>query len=100
MSAIEVRSGRLDWQIDQPQFFIDADLSPHSRVAVCRPRVLEPRVIPKLTWPRNRVERPQHLAGPDIERASLTLGVVVSDNGHAFLQRHPDNDNVLNDNRG
>src|SRR5262249_49193689 len=58
-----------------------------------------PRVVPELAWPGNRVELPQLLAGPRIERASEALRVVVRRHRRALAHRGADDDHVLHDER-
>ena len=55
--------------------------------------------LPNSPGPRNRVERPEQLAGPHVEGAHQPLGVVVRVDGHAFLERRADDDDVLHDGR-
>ena len=63
MAAVEIRCRILDRQIHEAELFVDRDLRPDAGVAVDRPRFLFPRVVAELAGPRNRVERPQQLAG-------------------------------------
>src|SRR5262249_14107067 len=93
--AIEVRSRRLHRQVDYPQLFVHGDLSPDARVAVHAPGIVEPRVVAKFTRPGNRMESPKLFACPYIECADLSLDVVMSDDRHAFLHSHPDDDHIF-----
>src|SRR5262249_30736318 len=97
MSTVEIGGWRFDRQIYESQLFIDADLSPHASVPVCRPRVVQPGLVPKFARSRNRVEGPEQPAGSNIKRSNQTLGVVVGLHRHAFFVCGSDNDHVLND---
>ena len=77
MAAVEVRRRRFHRQVDEAELFVDADLRPDAGVAVDRPRVVLPGVVAELAGTRNRVERPEQLAGAHVERAHQALGVVV-----------------------
>src|SRR5262245_23904042 len=97
MPAVEVGRRRLDRQIHQTRLRVRRDLRPNARVPVERPRILFPRVVAELAWPRNRVELPDLLSGPDIERAGEALRVVVRDDGEAFLEGRADEHHVADD---
>src|SRR5262245_46709574 len=77
MAAIEIRCRRFDRQVHEAELFVDADLGPDAGVAVGRPRFLFPRVVAELARARDGVKGPQQLAGPHVEGAYETLGVVV-----------------------
>src|SRR5262249_19075925 len=87
MAAVVVRRRIFDGEVDEPGFLIDRNLRPDASVAVDRPRFVLPRVVAELAGTWNGVERPEQLAGPDVERAHETLGVVGRRAGHAFLER-------------
>src|SRR5262249_1540326 len=72
---------------------------PHAGVAVDRPRLFFPRVVPELAGTRNGVERPQQLAAPHVPRAHEALGVVVGLDGQAFAERRADEHHVPGDGR-
>ena len=99
MAAVEIRGRRFDRQIDQPGFRIDGDLGPDAGVAVDRPRVVLPGLVAELAGARNRVERPDQLAGAHVERARQPFGVVVRDDREAFLERRADEHHVVDDGR-
>src|SRR5204863_7411278 len=44
---------------------------PHVDAGARAPAVLEPRVVPELAGQRHRVEIPEFLAGPDVERPGV-----------------------------
>src|SRR6185503_707098 len=97
MSAVLIRARVLDRQIDETFFLVHGDAGPYAGVAVERPRVFFPRIVAKLTWTRNRVERPDSLAGAHVECADYALTVVVRDDLRPFLERRSDDDDVLDD---
>ena len=99
MAAVEVGRRRFNGQVNETEFFVDCDLSPHAGVAVCGPRIVLPCIVAELTGSRNRVERPKKFAAFHIKRAHLALAVVVGFDGHAFFHRHADNHNVLHNGR-
>ena len=99
MAAVVIGAGRLNRQIHEPGVFVHSDLRPHADVAVRRPRLLFPRVVAELARPRNRVELPQLLAGPSVERARKAFRIVVSRHRRAFAHRRSDDDHVLDDER-
>src|SRR5262249_19756648 len=99
MAAIQIRRRIFDRQVDEARFLIDGDLRPDAGVAVDRPRFLLPRVGAELARTRNRVERPQQLAGLRVPRAHQALGVVVRLHRQAFAERRADDDRVLGDRR-
>ena len=99
MAAVEVRRRILDRQVDQAELLVDGDLRPHAGVAVLRPRLLLPGVVAEFTRLRDRVERPEQLAGADVPRAHQALGVVVRLHRQAFAERRADDDHVLGDGR-
>ena len=92
VAAVEVGRRRLNRQIHEAEFLVGGDLGPHARVAVHGPRVVFPRVVAEFTGPRNRVERPEQLAGARVEGADQPLGVVVRADGRAFAERRADDD--------
>src|SRR5204863_2271881 len=63
VAAVEVRRRRLDGQVHESAFFVDGDLRPHAGIAVDGPRLVLPGVVAELAGTRNRVERPEQLAG-------------------------------------
>ena len=97
MAAVEVRRRIFDGQVYEARFFVDGDLRPNARVAVDRPRFVFPRVVAELAGLRNRVERPQELAGLHVERAHEPLRVVVRGDRCALAHRRADDHDVLHD---
>src|SRR5262245_32306722 len=87
MAAVKVRRRGLNRQIHEAEFFVDRHLSPDAGVAISRPRIVEPGVIPKLAGLGNRVERPELFARSHIKRPHLALRVVVRRYRHAFFHR-------------
>src|SRR6185436_17888241 len=78
---------------------VDRDLRPDAGVAIHRPRIPFPGVVAEVVGPWNRVERPEQLAGADVEGANEPLGVVVGADGGAFAERRSDDDHILRDRR-
>src|SRR4029079_8250852 len=99
LAAVIIRGRRLDRQVYEPEFLVDADLGPHAGVAVDRPRVVQPGVVAFFTGPGNRVKRPDQLAGARVEGAGQPLAVVAGPDGHSFLHRRTDEDGVADDGR-
>ena len=81
----------------EAELFVDGDLRPHAGVAVGRPRFVFPRVVAELARTRNRVERPQQLAGPHVVGAGQSFRVAVRDDLGAFLECCPDEDDIAGD---
>ena len=99
-AAVEVRARRLDRQVREPELLVDRHLIPDADVAVDRPRIVQPGVVAELAGPRNRVERPQPLAGAHVEAADQPFGVVVRLRRAAFEERRADqHDAVAGDGR-
>ena len=86
MAAVEIGGGRLDRQVRETELFVDRNLIPDADVAVDRPRIVQPRVVAEFAGPRNRVERPQPLAGAHVEGLDEPLGVVVRLRRAAFAE--------------
>src|SRR6267142_3188224 len=97
MPAIEIGCRRLHRQVYEPEFFVDGDLCPYTRIAIRSPRIVQPGVVAKLSRPRDRIEAPKLLARTDIECANLPFGVVVRLDRHAFLHGHSDDHDILDD---
>ena len=97
MAAVEVRRRRLDRQVREAELFVHADLRPHARVAVERPRVLFPRLVAEFAGARNRVEPPELLARAHVVRPHRALRVVVRRDRHAFSERRSDEHDVAGD---
>ena len=97
VAAIDVLGGIFDRQIDEAEVLVDRNLRPHAGIAVDGPRLVLPGVVAELAGTRNRVERPEQLAGLHVERADEPFRVVVRDDRHPFLERRPDDDHVLDD---
>src|SRR5690242_675757 len=95
VASIKIRRWRFDGEIDEPEFFIDGDLSPDAGVAIGGPGIILPCVVAEFSRLGNRVEGPQHLTGTDIERAYLAFAVVVALDGHSFFHRHADDDDIF-----
>ena len=100
MPAVIVGRRRLHRQVDQAKILVDGDLRPDTGVAVDGPRLVLPRVVAELARTRNRVERPQQLARPHVERAHQALGVVVRGDRRAFPHGGADDRDVFHDRRG
>src|ERR1700739_497282 len=45
MAAVEIGCGRFNREVNQSEFFVDGDLRPDSRVAVCGPRIVVPSCV-------------------------------------------------------
>src|SRR6185312_10105949 len=75
MSAVVIASRRLDRQIHESELFVDRHLRPHAGVAGILGRAIQPRFISGLALLRNRVERPETLAGAHVESADVALVV-------------------------
>ena len=99
MSAEVIGRWCLDRQVHKPELFVHCDLSPDTDVAVDRPRLVFPRLVPVVARPRNGVELPEPLACLDVERAHQTLGVVVRGDGGALAHRGPDDHGVFHHDR-
>src|SRR4030095_4093836 len=84
VSAVVVGRRRLDRQVHETKIFVDADLSPDADVAIDRPRLVLPRPLAVVARAGNLFNRPQPLAGPDIERPHEPLRVVVGGDGRAL----------------
>ncbi len=99
MAAIEVRGGRLDRQVDETQFFVDADLAPDADVPVARPRPVLPRLAAVVAGPRNGVELPELLPRAHVEGADEPFRVVVGLDGAPLPEGGTDYGDVARDRR-
>src|SRR5437660_1098121 len=68
--SIEGR-GALDGQIHIAELVVSAEQPPHRRSTGNLPGVVQPGVVPELARMRNRVERPELLAGPNVVAAHV-----------------------------
>ena len=98
MAAIVVSRRGLDWQVDQSEFFIHRDLSPHAGVARLRCGIVQPCVRTKLVRQRNRVKDPEALAGADVICADISLVIVVRLRRHPFPECSTGDHHVFGDN--
>src|ERR1700736_1991437 len=71
-SAVEVRRGILDRQVDQAEILIHRDLRPHAGVPVDCPGIALPALVAELAGPWNRVEGPEQFSRAGVKRANET----------------------------
>src|SRR4030095_7776032 len=95
VATIKIRSRRLNWEVHQPELFIDAHLGPNTSVSINRPGIILPGLVSELTGPWNCVKSPQLFARPDIECSHLSFGIVVGRYSHSLLHRHADHNDIL-----
>ncbi len=74
-------------------------MRPDPDIAIDRPGIVLPGLVARLSRPRNGVEPPDLLAGPDVERAHQALGVVVAGDGRALLHGGADDHHVAHHRR-
>src|SRR5439155_26059554 len=99
MAAVIVRRRRFDWQIDEAKLRIGADMRPDADIAIDRPGIVLPGLVARLSRSGNRIEPPDLLAGPDVERAHQALGVVVAGDCRALLHGGADDHHVADHRR-
>ena len=99
VAAVMIRCWRFDREIHEAELFVHGDLGPHAHISVRRPRVVFPRLAPVFSGTRNRVEPPDLLARPHVERAHEPLRVVVRRYRRAFSERRADDDDIADDGR-
>ncbi len=99
LAAPGVRERRLGRQIDVAELGVGRHRSPNAGVADHFGRTVEPRLVARLAPYGNRVERPQQLAGMDVEAAHVALQVRLRRRPHADLVRGTDDDDVADDGR-
>ena len=99
MTTVIVRRGRFYREVHQAEFFVDGDLCPDPHIAVGRPGAILPGFVAKLSRSGNRIKSPKLFAGPHVESAHQTLGVVVGLDRRALLHSRTDDDDVLDHDR-
>src|SRR5205823_1042629 len=100
MAAVDIAGGQFDGQVGQAEFFIDADLSPHSGVAgVFRGTLFQPGVVAELTDARDGMKDPEALAGSDVEAANVPFNIVRDFRSAAGPVGRANNYGVADDNR-
>src|SRR5689334_15773913 len=66
VTAVKIRTGRLNRQVHQAEFFVDRHLRPDAVVAVGRPGAVFPRIVAELSGSGNGIESPQEFSTADI----------------------------------
>src|SRR5437588_1263055 len=97
MAAVVIAGWQFDWQVDHSEFFIDADLTPHTRIAGVGGRVVFPRFGPIFVRQRNRMENPEALSGSYIKSADIALHVLFTHRNAPRSVRRADDDGVAGD---
>src|SRR5690348_5354402 len=93
--SVEIGRWCLDGQEYQPKLFIGGNAGPDAGVAIHGPRIVLPGLVAELTWAWDRVELPQWLPCPHVERARQSLRVVVRLDRQTLLERGPDKHDVF-----
>src|SRR4051812_18971658 len=80
LAAIDIAAGRLDRYINVAELFVACQRSPCTgvageRVGILAPVVFTPSFRAEFARLRNRVERPQQLAGANVIAADVARGV-------------------------
>ena len=73
-AAVHVAVRRFDGQIREPELLVRGDRPPNTRVARALALLggtVEPRLVARLTAPRDGMERPEQLARDDVEAADV-----------------------------
>ena len=99
MPSIVVACGQLYRQVHHSQFFVHADLAPHTGIAGILGGAVLPRLISILARQRNSVKDPEALARPDVEPADVTLHVLFALRNSARPVRGADHDGIASHDR-
>src|SRR5262249_26009722 len=94
VTAVVVGRGRFDGQVDETEILVHADLTPHTDVAIGRPRVVLPGIAARFQRAWDGVELPELFPRARVKRPHQAFRVVVRSDGRAFPERGPDNDNI------
>ena len=71
MAAVEIVGRRAERQVDVAELLVGRHVGPHVGAAGVGPRIVAPRLVAELALLRNRVNRPQLLAGAHVEAADV-----------------------------
>ena len=71
MAAVPVVGRRAERQVDVAELFVGRHVRPHVGVAGVGARIVAPRLVAELALLRNRMQRPQLLAGAHVEAADV-----------------------------
>src|SRR5256885_10212882 len=99
ITALVIAGGQLDSHIYRFEFLIDADLSPHARVAGIGGRITFPSLSSVFIRQRNRMEDPKPLTGPDVESADVALYILLASWHSARAVSGADNDHIFRNDR-
>src|SRR6266699_393417 len=97
MAAVVITGWQFDREIDHSEFFIDADLTPHTRIAGVGSRVVFPRFGSIFVRQWNGMENPKALSGPYIESPDIALHILFTCRNAARFVRRADDDGVARD---
>src|SRR5262245_18612684 len=97
VTAVVVGRRRFDRQVDETEFLVDADLSPHTDVASALPRVVLPGSAAGIQRRWDGVELPELFPCAYIKRPHEAFRVVVRGDGRAFPERGSDDDHITGD---
>ena len=97
MAAVPVVGGRAERQIDVAELLVGRHVGPHVGAAGVGPRVVSPGVVAELALLRNRMQRPQLLAGADVEAVDVATRPFLV--GRAVVNARADHHDVADDDR-
>ena len=97
MAAVEVVGRRAERQVDVAELFVGRHVRPHVGAAGVGPRIVAPRLVAELALLRNRMNRPQPLAGAHVEAADVAARPFLV--RRAVVNAGADDDHVAADDR-
>ena len=98
VSAIEVAGRRLDRKVRHVELWVDAHLTPDTRVPGVSPRIVVPRIVAKLVGCGNRVKDPLPLARSYVVAANVSLDVLHGNRHTAESMCRANDDRVTGNN--
>ena len=99
VAAVEVAGRHLDGDVDVAELFVAGQRRPRAGVAGVLPGVVLPGLVAELAGLRDGLERPDALAGADVEAADVAGNVRLRRRRGAGDHRGADDDDVAHDDR-
>src|SRR6266850_5574079 len=88
MAAVVIAGRQFDREVGHSEFFIDADLAPHARIAGVGSRLVFPGFGPIFVGQRDGMENPEALSSADIESPDVALHILFTyRNAARFMRR-------------
>src|SRR5438132_7629753 len=99
MAAVIIASRQFDREVGHSEFFIDADLAPHTRIAGVGSRIVLPGFGAIFVRQRDGMENPETLSSPGIESPDVALHIFLTHRNAARFVRRADDYRVARDDR-